>query len=215
MNEHPILFSSEMVKAIIDGRKTQTRRVIKPQPDEGFNHAFQDGDGNWIFWDTQNAAGLSEFTLRAYPKGSATGFKCPYGQPGDHLWVRETFNLDDNDKTKRVGYKADGSGIRTSVRDFDTSERYELPWKPSIFMPRWASRITLEVVRIRVERVTDISEEDIRAEGTPTPNPPPNNWMDDSKWRATFAYLWNCINEKRGHGWDTNPFVWVVEFRKI
>lgn len=82
-------------------------------------------------------------------------------------------------------------------------------------MPRAAIRLTLEVVAIRVERLNNISEEDIRAEGTPTPNPPPNNWMDDSKWRATFAYLWDSINEKRGFGWDTNPWVWVVEFKRL
>lgn len=211
MNEHPILFSGEMVRAIRDGRKTQTRRVIKPQPKDAVEMtvAYPDGDGNFIFWSDDYPA-LDEFTLKAYPKGNGRGFKCPYGKPGDRLWVRETFSHDASDKgnQKRVSYKADGSGIRTSVRDFDTGERYELPWRPSIHMPRWASRLTLEVIVVRVERLNDISEEDARAEGVQ-----PNQLTTIQPYRAAFCGLWDSINEKRGYGWLDNPWVWVVEFK--
>lgn len=187
MNEHPILFSTPMVKAILEGRKTQTRRIIKPQP----TTAHFDTSANPPTWYD----GIKEL-------------QCQYGSEGDHLWVRETWRY----TSDRVGepvapefeYRANYSGVRNTGK-----------WRPSIFMPRAAIRLTLEVVAIRVERLNNISEEDIRAEGTPTPNPPPNNWMDDSKWRATFAYLWDSINEKRGFGWDTNPWVWVVEFKRL
>lgn len=185
MNEHPILFSTPMVKAILEGRKTQTRRVVQ---------------GIALKWLTPPAFSPEFTALNA----------SPFGYAGDHLWVRETWQR--CPECGRVVYQASSN---QNGKVCPNCDEWLGPWKPSIHMFREYSRITLEVVAIRVERLSNISEEDIRAEGTPTPNPPPNNWMDDSKWRATFAYLWNSINEKRGFGWDTNPWVWVVEFKRL
>lgn len=193
MKERPILFSGPMVKAILEGRKTQTRRVVKPQPMmpwrawDGAAHHWQDGDDL---------------------------MRCPYGQPGDRLWVRETWSLiDDHENMACIGYAA-GPGIdwarewiRCGVdRVEDARKFYGKSKAPSIFMPRWASRITLEVTGVRVERVQDITPEDKEAEGL--------NW-NHGYGPAAFESLWNEINGKRGYGWEANPFVWVVEFKQI
>lgn len=183
MKERPIIFSGEMVRAILEGRKTQTRRVVKPQP--------------WPVEtvDTERHVIVSHpDKLRVPP--------CPYGQPGDRLWVRETWwhprateaHIDN------VAYRADGEMPCHLV---------ETNWRPSIHMPRWASRILLEVTDVRVERVQDISEADVQAEGcTGSPFGP----MGDA---VLFPRVWDSINAKRGHDWDTNPWVWVVSFRVL
>ena len=170
MKERPVLFSGEMVRAILEGRKTQTRRVIKPQP-------LWVGDPNVAFK-----------THSANPKGI---INCPYGQPGDRLWVRETFA-----GTKNTGF---------AYRATDTA--YGHKWRPSIFMPHWASRINLEVVSVRVERVQDISIEDAYDEGM--------EWGDQGCGVLEFKNLWDSINLKRGYGWDANPWVWVIEFKRL
>lgn len=208
MNERPIVFSTEMVQAILDGRKTQTRRVIKPQPINA-QCGLITSDGTVLFFE-----GTSPES-----RGCANGLHHPkFGKIGDHLWVREAWCLDIEDpyvipKTQPLGveifYRADGEilmgdQICTSV------------WKPSIFMPRWASRITLEITDIRVERVQAISADDVIAEGIPPytlargclAQPP-----DDPRWK--FIELWDSINKKRGYGWDSNPWVWVIEFKKV
>jgi len=200
MKEHPILFSGEMVRAILEGRKTQTRRVIKPQPPEG----------SW--WDAES--GLFHLA------GSKLGVMrhCPYGVPGDHLWVRETHHidhypaetLDAQGNPGTVHYRADTDII---------SQSWDGQWRLSIFMPRWASRITLLVTGVRVEQVQDISEDDARAEGIPLVNGhypdyenPGNRWDTPG---ASFISLWDSINRKRGYSWQSNPWVWAVTFEVL
>jgi len=210
MKERPILFSSEMVRAILDGRKTQTRRVIKPQPEiqEYMNKPS-------LHWSQCGGRSLTE--IASY---------CPYGQPGDRLWVRETwrktFDVDDKDVME---YRAGGTRliVGESIQHGEHRITSVLPkWKPSIFMPRWASRIMLEIVNIRVERVQDISEEDAIAEGC---NPydhikkeivsRDNEIIFSNAYQASYQLLWDSINAKRGYGWDVNPWVWVVEFKVL
>ncbi len=175
MAEKPILFSGEMVKAVLAGRKTQTRRVVKPQP-------------NPADWQ------------RITPEG----WRCPYGSPGGTLWVREAFWECNDNNNDRHHYVADGPA--------PTTERRHYRKRPSIFMPRTLSRINLLVTDVRVERVQEITPEDIVAEGA---------WraehsVDEDCSQAYEAWqdLWDSINAKRGFGWDTNPWVWVVDFER-
>lgn len=219
----PIIFSTEMVKAILEGRKTQTRRVIKPQPTGGYLGFVYERANHWF-------------------KNEPTSIevKCPYGQPGDHLWVRETWRVCDHDFgawDKEIGYPtswlinypADGETFwryppDTDLRKYadkfgtaDTTGGPDSKLRPSIFMPRWASRIMLEVVNVRVEGVQEISLKDIASEGVYDFQ----QIIDGAYPNGTtgvidaFKTLWNSINSKRGYSWDTNPFVWVVEFRKV
>ena len=201
MKEHPILFNGEMVRAVLGGRKTQTRRVILPQPTK------QDGK-TWLALIGDNAYMYSG----QKPNGEFWQmpiFKCPYGQPGDRLWVRETW--------REVGsaMMSDDSipKLKCDVR-YCADDPLDGPWRPSIHMPRWASRITLEVVAVRVERVQDITEADARAEGVTLRYDDPNR-VDRRcpKYAEAFHTLWDSINASRGYGWDANPFVWVVEFQ--
>ena len=196
--ERPIIFSGPMVRAILDGNKTQTRRVLKPQPVD-----LQYGPG-------------------AEPWDASTGYalRCPYGNLGDLLWVRETWGLF-NDlgfcDTSLAGLKKLPYHWQLSYRaDHIDPEKGDGPhqpvWRPSIYMPRWASRITLEITGIRVERLQQISEADAIAEGCPLVNPdqfiPGYGGSSASGW---FSQLWEDIN---GNGsWDVNPWVWVIEFR--
>ena len=185
MKERPILFSSEMVRAILDGRKTQTRRVIKPQPPEGYDlYRFI---GKW-----------GEFENHIEPLGKYS-IPCPYGVIGDQLWVKEKYALVPNG----VGYDP-GYVIRDP----------EWHWKSSLFMPRWASRITLEITGIRVERVQDITYLDCIAEGMNS-NMPLNDRGEGSIEKDAYAHLWDKINKSRGYSWDSNPFVWCLSFRRI
>lgn len=210
MKERPILFSGEMVTAILEDRKTQTRRVVKPQPEVLYPFALvrQNGTG-WIVekWPRQERE-FGNF-------GRVERVVCPYGQPGDRLWVRETwacFGGDEYTYQKdrlAVSYRATWDTDRAT--DFPRASLGYIPgdrWRPSIYMPRWASRITLEITKVRVERVQDITNEDAYAEGCDfrlanTPN-----------HANAFAILWDNINAKRRFGWDENPWVWVIEFRR-
>lgn len=179
MKERPIIFSGPMVRAILDGRKTQTRRAVKPQP-------------LWVA-----SPGVPFKTMDADPKGT---INCPYGQPGDRLWVRESIHVmqprHDGD-TGSVLYRADGHGDWIGK------------WHPSIHMPRWASRITLEVVSVRVERLNGISEKDAKAEGYKSQSIMEN----PDAGRLWFRDLWQSINAPGS--WAENPWVWVVEFKRV
>lgn len=186
--ERPILFSGPMVTAILSGQKTQTRRVIKGQALE------------WLAPDMFTP----EFV--ADPENGL----CPYGQPGDRLWVREAWAV----PHMYDGHKPGGVPDTARVHYADAGTRGGLLWRSPIFMPRWASRLTLEVVSVRVERLQDITEEDVYAEGAVT--------VENARREGTsvplrlFAWLWDSINGKRpGCSWDDNPWVWVVEFKAV
>ncbi|WP_186083797.1 hypothetical protein [Burkholderia gladioli] len=182
MKKRPILFSAPMVRAILDGRKTQTRRVAKE------------------FAGRDNLDAI----LRRFPNQQG----CPHGEPGDRLWVRETwgqYQLAPED----IVYRAD--------EDFPCGSPKR--WRPSIHMPRWASRITLEITGVRVERLQDISEADAIAEGIEHTSDgfsvDEGRHFHAARARDSFASLWDGLNEARGHGWEANPWVWVIEFRRI
>lgn len=195
MKERPILFSSEMVRAILEGRKTQTRRVINDE----YMGVVERVD-----------LGMDDYWHGFHGRIICFHRKCPYGQPGDRLWVRETFwhyGLGSELGGRQYYYKC----------DMDLPAEFQIDhfmkWKPSIFMPRWASRIQLEITNIRVERVQEISEEDAKAEGSIA-------WHDThpdhgTVYKPEYRLLWDKINAKRGYSWTSNPWVWVVEFRRL
>lgn len=221
IKERPIIFSTEMVKAILEGRKTQTRRVIKPQPIfkrelNGIGYAAKR-------WSTNDAQEWGLW-LEAWPTLGKWGLasslhKCPYGQECDKLWVRETWQLIEVFEDWWYG-GFEGQTWRGKIstsKPNDCAIGYladtydDGPWRPSIHMPRWASRITLEITDVRVERVQDISEKDAFDEGClPSETLIPYELAIDH-----FRELWDSINAKRGYGWDVNPWVWVIEFRRL
>lgn len=179
--ELPILFSGRMVRAILSGQKTQTRRVVKPQPFFTQDPAKVDPDGCW-YWGSGSicaAWGASE------PVPDLVSADCPYGQRGDRLWVRETW------------CRAGDSYIYAA--DFHEPD-IEKRWKPSIHMPREVCRLKLGIFNVRLERLQDISGQDAIAEGCPG-------------GREEFNQLWDAINNN--YRWNSNPWVWVVEFRRI
>jgi hypothetical protein len=193
VKERPILFNGPMVKAILDGRKGQTRRVMNPQPQPFLAH-----DLPGPFWWFQ-------YWRKGYPHGriletdlpARVQSLCPYGAPGDTLWCRETW-CKDMGRGDAIVYQADGLEPVLSDR-----------WRPSIHMPRWASRITLDVLSVRAERLQAISEADAQAEGA---DPFAGPYVSHV---AAFSALWDSINAKRGFGWDANPWVWTIVFRRI
>jgi hypothetical protein len=242
MKTRPIIFNSEMVRAILGGRKTQTRRVIKPQPPAEVSLMSRSCLPGWH--------GYSEIDQDEHqPTGYAVN--CPYGDAGDELWLRETWrvyswpedpeyiqyradNGIDQIDTGADGYYENGEQwsermLRQSIEDCekagikpDEDGWYTFPdeecptrWRPSIHIPRWASRITLRVTGVRVERVQEITLRDVLAEGIEIRQ----IWLygcdgdeADRVARLPFERLWNSINKKRGFGWDVNPWVFVVTF---
>lgn len=203
MKTRPIPFSAPMVRALLAGTKTQTRRVVKGAPDDWAPMQPQ------VFSPTViDRLGDERPGPESFGAGNEDGdswLRCPYGQPGDRLWVREAFRFVDLvddcaphelDAGCRAWYEADAPHQPGFGR-----------LRPGMFMPRWASRITLEVTAARVERLQDISRGDAMAEGCPFPNMAKGD--DPRQW---YAQLWNDIN---GPGsWDANPWVWVVEFKR-
>jgi hypothetical protein len=213
MKERPILFSAPMVRALLNGTKTQTRRAIKPQPES--EHS---GEPYWF------VGGYRAWRIRGCTEpnrsGSHNEIECPYGKPGDRLWVREMWDY-------RGPSKVVGCGVNHGhvIRE-DPAETYYradggLPdsrWRPSIYMPRRHSRITLEITEVRVERLQDISADDAYAEGAA-------EWAAENaqrllgegeKYRSigqAYKALWQSIN---GPGsWEANPWVWVVSFKHL
>ena len=199
MKERPILFSGAMVRAILDGRKTQTRRVVKmPRGIVSLYRPFPN--------EPENVQGVDKDGLIGW---YASPTVCPYGAPGDRLWVRETFGIPDAPYERRdkalVIYRADQSDEMAALN------RYF--WRPSIHMPRWACRLVLEVTGVRVERLQDISSDDAIAEGIEPSDV--GDAREEAAWNiAGYEELWDSLNAKRGLGWATNPWVWVVEFRR-
>jgi hypothetical protein len=203
MSKKPILFCTDMVRAILGDRKFKTRRLDKLQEinkrpnsfmysgentfagTERYGHIFVDIDG------VQTGHDIQESTLLIKPQY----------QVGDKLWVRETFRpyscgYDSKIKVP-VEYKADRLHSQSDIR-----------WYPNIHMPKWASRLWLEVTDVKVERLQEITKKDAKAEGVIIRN------IGETYWRA-FRKIWDSLNAKRGFGWDTNPYVWVYTFKKI
>lgn len=212
MKERGIIFAGESVRAIISGRKTQTRRIVKPRHD--FYMGEREGGSSWPYFEPY-----------VYADPEPIEVPCPYGVPGDRLCVKETWRPSWHDDIRAcVEYRADGAKIKPTIRDegvgfhffgeCDASEPTDR-WRSSMFMPRWASRLTLEVVAVRVERLQEITEADAIAEGCeghpvdghagyPIGGSPVDEYRDG----------WNSINGKRAP-WASNPWVWAVTFRML
>lgn len=182
--ERPILFSTEMVRAILDGRKTQTRRVVKDK-------MLQENNGDVD----------EEFLL-------LTMDKCPYGKVGDVLWVRETFNSDYGFKDIEGNVSPPGILYKATTPNLPFNGD---KWKPSIFMPKSACRIFLEITNIRVERLQDISDQDAKSEGASPKEGVLFKRIE--RYDEAFERLWISINGYES--WDSNPYVWVIEFKQI
>jgi len=214
--ERPILFSGPMVRAILDGRKTMTRRIVKPQPDSNINPVcIEDIEGHPWQW--------ASLESRAW---------CPYGSIGDRLWVRETWLPLDSDHYHERGPRdrlvdnrkyplRNGAAYAAETSGDSDSERCRIElgykWRPSIHMPRWASRMTLEITDVRVERLCSITEDDAIREGAPATENPDfdlDDPADDLEYShlAGFIQLWETIN---GPGsWLANHWVWVLVFKR-
>lgn len=186
MKERPILMSGEMVRAVLEGRKTQTRRIIKLE------------NGLFISREIRAALDPQNPTEREVMECNS-----PYGSRHDGLWVRETIDA----RQPVARYVADGKALECG------HTKLKPKIIPSIHMPRWASRINLEITNVRVERLHDISDEDAKAEGTSLVHVPKNMPTRKEKYYFAFTNLWESIN---GRGsWKKNPWVWVIEFKRL
>jgi hypothetical protein len=208
MTDRPILFSGPTVRAILAGAKTETRRICKQAVDEGGAPAgsvHPTGSGtSWVAWWPFATAAE---TVRRYPGNE--GFGCPYGVPGDRLWARETWKasaVSDAADQVLIGYRSDDADEWRNIAPSDADawlqrwlRRNTGAWCPSIYMPRWASRLTLDVHAVRVERLHDIDDAGARAEGVAD--------------REAYRVLWCDING--AESWDANPWVWVVGFLRV
>ncbi|HDT3696182.1 MULTISPECIES: hypothetical protein [Enterobacter cloacae complex] len=202
MTERGMIFNGEMVRAILDGRKTQTRRVMKPQPDPcpaprgghwwpsnvfktmlHVEEEMQNGKGGW---------------------GGLVGDACPFGDVADRIWVRETWAEAGASAPDLKLYRANyPAHVPAHYENVPPAE--DVRWTPSIHMPRWASRILLEITDVRVEQLNDISEEDARSEGI--------SGSSARDVKEAYAALWRSIYGS--DSWRANPWVWVIEFKRI
>ncbi|MES0240611.1 hypothetical protein KDV70_07415 [Citrobacter cronae] len=219
MKDRGMIFNGEMVRAIINGRKTQTRRIVSERHLNLIDLGSQIGECYPL------ECGIDHENSQSYYREH-----CPFGKPSDRIWVRETYQgplfdyehmesyLEDSSKFEKPDfciYRADG---KPAPEFYDADDNLHCGWRPSIHMPRWASRITLEITDVRVERLNSISQEDAQAEG-----------MELTGWRPTysdpdsggevwtpydnFAQLWESIYGEES--WKANPWVWVIEFKRI
>ncbi|HCB8972537.1 TPA: hypothetical protein M2O87_003077 [Klebsiella pneumoniae] len=230
MKERGMIFNGEMVRAILDGRKTQTRRIMAPQPADDIERGI---------FPNPEAIGWKSSLRHKY--GSTTAHFCPYGKPGDRIWVREAFRVHSRaTDVATLVYKA-------SERNSWTEQTLRVPvavcnkpatpekWTPSLHMPRWASRILLEITDVRVERLSAISEEDAQREGVHTEvwdqtvvarnyadsDEFFQSWSEDMPhyvemnqlYRSSFRSLWESIYG--AENWQANPWVWVIEFKRV
>ncbi len=237
MKEHLILFSTPMVQALLEGRKSQTRRVVKfgdkdtksIQRATSLEWDMRRADDRMPLFDTwgpQKAHFLFKQPSKYNNSDIVFALQCPYGQVGDRLWVRETwavFQLESEGGHKEfpnILYRADNSTkllVNQVVWKYNTPK---LKWRPSIFMPRWASRITLEITDIKVQRLWEITEEDAIAEGVLSEegikywNEHPLSFATKTSPKDEYARLWDNLNIKK-YPWYLNPWVWVIEFKRI
>lgn len=229
VKERPIIFSAEMVRAILDGKKTMTRRVVKPQPHKKCSQA-------WISPD--NTLRFTRPTLSKDICHESDSVRNPYGKVGDRLWVRETWiqgyddplieSEGDDENAVSIIYKADSKELYRPC-SAEVAEKWgywgtdsdTVTWKSPIHMPRFASRILLEITDIRVERLQDISEVDCEKEGfkflphTRICFSPKKGDGDSNKYKKEFGKYWDTLNAKKGYSWASNPWVWVIEFKVI
>ncbi|MDM1814907.1 hypothetical protein LZ334_02210 [Serratia ureilytica] len=212
MKERPVIFNGEMVRAILDGRKTQTRRVMKVQPKQ---HDHKNYDAPWAckspnYYNTHEADWACRYCGEGIGMDGRSVYRCPFGQVGDRMWVRETFG----DCGNRLVYRADTEdGAASQVKC----------WVPSIHMPREACRILLEITAVRVERLNDISEEDAEAEGIDMEALydsqdcydciADHNMTGRPTVKGAFKYLWESIYGV--DSWSANPWVWVIKFKQV
>ncbi|EAZ4212186.1 hypothetical protein CS183_07265 [Salmonella enterica] len=217
MNERGMIFNAEMVRAILEGRKTQTRRPVKPQPELTERSGF-----SW------NGAVFGSGSDDRETNRNFAHVKCPFGKPGYRIWVRETFRV--HSRATDVATLV----YRASVRNSWTEQTHRVPvavcnkpaipekWTPSIHMPRWASRITLEITDVRVERLHNISERDALREGL-FQLPASGRYclqpgmqyfgMASSSAKEVYSWLWASIYGEES--WAANPWVWVIEFKRV
>lgn len=233
MKERPILLSAEMVRAVLDGRKTQTRRIIqspaKNMQARGHECISYRAPGDKWYQDYVFSMRDRSGTWQDY-KHEQFFAKCPFGAVGDRLWVRETCQgVEHESGLDVVLYPADGNEIPVKAHPLDAGRWVDLyryrggegKIVPSIHMPRWASRITLEITGVRVERLQDISAEDVTAEGIKTLGESmwgPQWWLDAPQAaindaQLQFSIIWSKIYGEEN--WQANPWVWVIEFKRV
>lgn len=219
VRERPIIFSAPMVRAILDGRKTQTRRVLvlpqwaNPVSDENefeMEYSMEQDDGGppavWPYATAKRTGCLSPVS-------------CPYGDVGDRLWVKETFQRIPDRRPAGYWTNPELIGVNFWYKSEGNLPTWGGKWKSPIYMPREASRLTLEVVSVRVQRLKEISDEDARAEGAAGLLSEFTRWpgrVDTGRWTVLeeFEAGWDSLNAKRGFPWAANPWVWAVEFRR-
>lgn len=223
LTARPILFSGPMVQAILEGRKTQTRRVLKLQPLDVLTKRPP-----WANNATRVFNGRRCWFYLAETNPNRGGiFKCRHGEVGDQLWVRETWatsildpegsSFQDDPDNYTIVYRADKDDAKWKehwthcevVNGRCKQTPCAPPWRPSIHMPRWASRLTLEITDVRVERIRQITSADCIREGfSPT-------MRNETPAKERFKELWDTLNAKRGHSWESNTWVWVLSFKVI
>ncbi len=217
VRERPILFSGPMVRAFLEDRKTNTRRVIQYPRHTGAFVLMETSAGSWWPYVSMDGESTDDGT------GCETPMNCPYGKPGDRLWVKETYfswrcktytSQGMTEGPEQCVYAADGGTLLNGAK-----------WRPSIFMFRRFSRITLEITNVRVQRLQEITEEDAQAEGALFHDGGGighSGWRHDinhgfvyANARTSFAKLWDSLNAKRGFGWDKNPWLWALTLRRV
>ena len=191
--ERPIIFSDASIRQILEGRKTQTRRALRRQPRYSIRK------------DINSPSGFSYTDQNDMP--AAPVLKCPYGKVGDRLWVREWWTTEhrafDGEPSEKFKSQAESRSERLYFRVDSPDAHDSRYWRNPLFMPRWASRLMVELTGIRLETLHSISGDDVLAEGCSG-----NDWHE-------YAELWDHLNAKRGYDWESNPWVWVLEFRRI